>query len=154
MTKQRNNVAGGWVLTSTLLAAMVSPPASLSARSSTWRASTAGAIITSATVAASSRTERISSITLQNRDQPASNGGNSRSSSDPMSDIDDNDGRLEDWSAEASSDNYHGMPLISLTTVAGVTLWISESASIRAISVHSFYCLHEHLRERAPPRWG
>jgi len=82
--------------------------------------------------------------------KPAPDGGNSSNSPDSPSDIDDSDGALDDLSADASTRNYKDMPLFSVIGLDAATPRAPRIAPILLFPVHSFYCLHEHIRGRAP----
>jgi hypothetical protein len=97
------------------------------------------------------RRDGIDGITLENQEkQPAPDGGNFPNSSDSTSDIDDSDGGLDDLSADTAH-NYQDTPLFSVTGRDAVTRGKSRIVPILLFRVHCFYCLHEHIRERAPP---
>jgi hypothetical protein len=94
----------------------------------------------------------IDCITSENQEkQPAPDGGNSPNSPDSSSDIDDTDGGLDDFDADTSTDNYQDTPLFSVTGLDAVALRTPRIVPILLFPVHCFYCLHEHIRERAPP---
>jgi hypothetical protein len=67
------------------------------------------------------------------------------------SDIDDTDGGLDDFSADPSTCNDRDTPLFSVTGLDAVALRTARIVPILLVPVHCFYCLHEHIRERAPP---
>jgi hypothetical protein len=71
--------------------------------------------------------------------------------SDSPSDLEDSNGGLEDLSADTSTRNDQDTPLFSVTGVDAVTLRTPRIVPILLVPVHCFYCLHEHIRERAPP---
>jgi hypothetical protein len=72
-------------------------------------------------------------------------------SSDSTSDIDDSDGALDDLSADTSTRNYQNTQLFSVTDLDAITLRAPRIVPILLFPVSCFYCLHEHIRERAPP---
>jgi hypothetical protein len=91
-------------------------------------------------------------ITSQNQGkQPAPDGGNFPNSPDGTTDLDDSDGGVDDLSADASTRSDQDTPLFSITGLDAVTLRTSGIVPILLFPVHCFYCLHEHIRERAPP---
>jgi hypothetical protein len=103
-------------------------------------------------IAASSSIDGIDCITSENQEkQPAPDGGNSPNLPDATSDIDDTDGGLDDFSADPSTRNDWDTPLFSVTGLDAVALRTARIAPILLFPVHCFYCLHEHIRERAPP---
>ena len=71
--------------------------------------------------------------------------------SDSSSDIDDTDGGLDDFSADNPMRTDQDTPHFSVTGLDAVTLRTSGIVPILLFPVHCFYCLHEHIRERAPP---
>lgn len=71
--------------------------------------------------------------------------------SDSTSDIDDSDGGLDDLSADLSTRDDQDTPHFSVTGLDAVTLRTPRIVPILLFPVHCFYCLHEHIRERAPP---
>jgi hypothetical protein len=79
--------------------------------------------------------------------QPSQDSAPSNSSSD----IDDSDGGLDDLSADNPMRTDHDTPLFSVTGLDAVTLRTPRIVLIPLFPVHCFYCLHEHIRERAPP---
>jgi hypothetical protein len=98
------------------------------------------------------RLDGIDCLTSENQEkQPAPDGGNSPNLPDSASDIDDSDGCLDDLSPEISARNDQATPLFSVTGRDAVTRGTSRIVPILLFSLHSFYCLHEHIRERAPP---
>jgi hypothetical protein len=72
---------------------------------------------------------------------------------DSTTDLDDTDSGLDDLSAGADSStrNNQDTPLFSVTGPDAVTLRTPRIVPILLLPVHCFYCLHEHIRERAPP---
>jgi hypothetical protein len=69
---------------------------------------------------------------------------------DSTPDLDD-DGGLDDLNPDTSTRNYQDTPLFSLTGLDAVTLRTPRIVPVLLFPVHCFYCLHEHIRERAPP---
>ena len=100
-------------------------------------------------VAASSSIDGSDCITSENQEkQPAPGRDNSP---DAASDIDDTDSALDDLGADTSTRNDQDTPLFSVTGLDAVTLRTPRIVPILLFPVHCFYCLHEHIRERAPP---
>lgn len=73
---------------------------------------------------------------------------------DSMTDIDDSDGALDDLSADTSTRNYLDTPHFSVTDLDAVTLRTPGIIPIPLFPVHCCCCLHDHIRERAPPGPG
>jgi hypothetical protein len=104
--------------------------------------------------AASSLINEIDCITSGNQEKQPSPDDNNFP--DSTTDLDDTDGGLDDLSARAdtSTRNDQDTPLFSVTGLDAMTLRTPRILSNLLFSVHCFYCLHEHIRERAPPILG
>lgn len=88
----------------------------------------------------------------QNKQLPTDN-DNSSTSPDSSSDIDDNDdGTLDDLSADSSFRAHHPTALLSVSDIDSALEHTPHGVLIPLLTVHCFYSLHEHIRERAPPR--
>jgi hypothetical protein len=118
-----------------------------------WQfAAAAQTAIISLGVATNGPIDGIDCITSENQEkQPAPYGGNSPNFPDSTTDLDDDDGGLDDWSADTSTRTGQDTPLFSVTGLDAVTLRTPRIVPILLFPVHCFYCLHEHIRERAPP---
>ena len=71
-------------------------------------------------------------------------------SSDPMGDSDLSESASADKAVIPSRDDQ-GPPHFAVASVDLVTLRAPGTIRIPLLTVHCFYCLHEHIRERAPP---
>jgi hypothetical protein len=91
----------------------------------------------------------IDCITLEKQKKQPSQDSNNFP--DSPTDLDDTDGGLDDLSADSSACKYRDTPLFSVTGVGTVTLRTPRIVPILLFPVHCFYCLHKHIRERAPP---
>jgi hypothetical protein len=102
-------------------------------------------------VVASSSIDVIACITsLSEEKQPSQDDNNFP---DSTTDLDDTDGGLDDLNpgADTSTRNYEDTPLLSVTGFDAVTLRTPRIVPILLFPVRCFYCLHQHIRERAPP---
>jgi hypothetical protein len=70
---------------------------------------------------------------------------------DSMTDIDDSDGGLDDFNSDTSTRNYKDTPLLSVTGLDAAILRAPGIIPVRLLRIHSFSCLRDHIRERAPP---
>jgi hypothetical protein len=86
--------------------------------------------------------------------QPAPFDDDPFSSSGSNSDIDDDDGGPDDLSTDASGHDNHDLPLISISSINPGVLRAPTGAAMIPVLARSFYCLHEHICERAPPVEG
>jgi len=66
---------------------------------------------------------------------------------DLLADIEDNDTELNDLRAR----NDQGTPHSPVIGVRAETTRMPRIVPILLFPAHCFYCLHEHIRERAPP---
>jgi hypothetical protein len=90
--------------------------------------------------------DRVTSGNEENRPAPDTN-----DSPDSISDLDDNDGGLDDLTADNSTRNYQDF---FLRTVAGLDVAAPPAPRIIRIpllAAQCSYCLHERISERAPP---
>ena len=91
---------------------------------------------------------------LSEEKQPSQDSNNSPaspSSPDSSSDLDDSDVSLDDLIADTSTRNDHDTPYFSVAGLDAVTLRAPGVTPVLLLPVPCFYCLHEHIRERAPP---
>jgi hypothetical protein len=94
-------------------------------------------------------------ITSVNQEkQPAPGGGDSPNAPDSSSDIDDTDGGLDDFSADNPMRNDQDTPHFSVSGTGAAGTRMPRIVPVLLFPVHCFYCLHEHIRERAPPKRG
>jgi hypothetical protein len=70
---------------------------------------------------------------------------------DSSSDIDVSDTDLDDVSADLSARNDQDPPHFSVTSLDAGATRTPRIVPILLFPVHCFYCLHAHIRERAPP---
>ena len=70
---------------------------------------------------------------------------------DSSSDIEDSNADLHDLSADPSMRNDPDTPHFSVTGVGAGATRMPRIVRALLLPVHCFYCLHEHIRERAPP---
>jgi len=103
------------------------------------------AVATSCLISSSSGSDCITSQRQQKQPWQESNG-----LSDSLVDLDDSDGDLDDF-ADSSTRDHQDTPLFSMTGLDAATLRRLRRVPILLFPVHCFYCLHEHIRERAPP---
>jgi hypothetical protein len=73
---------------------------------------------------------------------------------DSSSDIEYNNADLDDLSPDPSMRNDQDTPHFSITGVGAGATRVPRIVGILLLPVHCFYCLHEHIRERAPPKPG
>lgn len=94
-------------------------------------------------------------IAASEENQSAPDDGNSPDSSVSTSDLNDDDGGgLDDLSADTSGGFDQDTPLVPMIGLDPMILQKSPVLSILLVPVRSFFCLHQHLRERAPPILG
>ena len=69
---------------------------------------------------------------------------------DSSCDIEDSNADLDDVSADPSMRNDQDTPHFSVTGVGAGATHMPGIVPILLVPVHCFYCLHAHIRERAP----
>ena len=76
---------------------------------------------------------------------------NDNDSSDETTDIDGTDNGLDDLSADNSPGNDPNSLDLCLVDLSVLAPRKTTSARALVLPVHSFFCLHKHIQERAPP---
>jgi hypothetical protein len=80
--------------------------------------------------------------------QPSPGGNNS---SDSATDLDESDNALEDLSVNTPRRNDHNLAHVSVCDLGALNIRAPGTTQSFLAPARSFYCLHEHIRERAPP---
>ena len=94
----------------------------------------------------------IDCITSENQEKQPSRDSNN--SPEPARDIDESESGPVGLEADSSSRNDQDTSPFSVTGIDAVTLRAPGIIRIPLLPVNCFYCLHEHIRERAPPHPG
>ena len=82
------------------------------------------------------------------RKQPSPEGDNSP---DAATDLDESDNALDDLSVGTPRRNDQNVAHFSVRDFDAVNIRASGTTQFLLSPDHSFYCLHQHIRERAPP---